>query len=171
MPTVVRVRFATSSKHYDYFVPACNIFDYPKVDDYIVTNTAMPNSNDTKRRWVDVPTASKLHGFGVARIVDVIEDPGSNTHTAIKPYIMWVPAREIEAIDSSRIAAAQKAEAARQQEELKKRRAAEVAELKDALGKVLVEMYLLPACGSRRDVFRNTAQNLRSRIQELTNEH
>ncbi len=171
MPTVVRVRFATSSKHYDYFVPVCNTFDYPKVDDYIVTNISMPNSNDTKRRWVDVPTASKLHGFGVARIVDVIEDPGPNTHTAIKPYIMLVSASEIEAIDSSRIAAAQKAEAARQREELKKRRAAEVAELKDALGKALVEMYLLPACDSRRDVFKTTAQNLRSRIQELTNEH
>lgn len=171
MPTVVRVRFATSSKHYDYFVPACNTFDYPKVDDYIVTNISMPNSNDTKRRWVDVPTASKLHGFGVARIVDVIENPAPNTHTATKPYIMLISVREIEAIDSWRIVAAQKAEAARKQEELKKQRAMEIAELKNALGKTLVEMYLLPVDDFGREIHRNIAQNLRSRIQELTNEH
>ena len=167
MQTVVRVRFPTSSKTYDYFVPQYKNWMHlsPYVNDYVVTNTAMPTVNDaTETDWETIYRNIKLASFSVAKIIEVLENPKPHEHTAVKPYICLISAEQLEAVNNWRLKVALDIK-------LEKQRAADLADLKAKLGSMLVEAYMLPGDNYMRCVFTEQAKSLRSRIQELTNEH
>jgi hypothetical protein len=168
MAFVVRVKFASSPKIYDYFAPPTIPNDRPAVGDYVVINTCMKTNNDTGAwgKWEDLKPTAKLAGFGIAEVVAIL-DSEVDLHHAQKMYIGHITQARMVQLDKRRHLAAKAAKEAEEAAAAKKQREAKIAGLKLELGERLVAVALKGHCTWAEQTHIET---IKQQIKELSNE-